>query len=210
MTKECLPFIVDNIEEPSSSTELSDLLQQKGIYYITSAIQQDSLLSIQQDILLKHIEGNWKGPIQLFINSPGGIAPETWCLVDFLEYINFEIWTTGMGQVCSAGASLLACGTKGKRRVMPNTTIMIHQFSAMSEGNYSQLVAEMTQFRMEQDRDIKFWLEHSNLKTEKEVLEKILKPTDTYLSPEQALELGIIDEVITKKQIKKGKQHRTK
>lgn len=183
-------------DDKLSGSDTEEQLQSRGIYYIVGDIELGGLKEIQQDILLKHLSPKWQDDIHIFINSPGGVLSETWALVDLLSTVKMDVWTTGIGEICSAGTILLAAGSPGKRRVMSNSGLMIHHFSTGHYDSYPQLVAAAVGDKLEQERNERFWLTHSNLSTVQEVKEKLLTVTDNWLTPSQALSLGIIDEVI--------------
>jgi len=188
------------ITGPSDS---DDPLFKKGIYYIVGEVEPGLITNIQKDILLKHINPNWEDDIQLFINTAGGEASSTWALIDLLDWVKMDVRTVGMGLCWSAGACLLACGTKGKRFMARNSSMMVHgaNFSNLG-GNRSQLMATMKDIHHEHDRDIRFWLEHSKYKTKKDIESKFLDGSDHFMTAEEALAHGIIDEVI------KGKKNK--
>lgn len=181
-----------------TSDPTSDELRKRGIYYITGEIDEDSLLDIHQDVLLKHLSPSWKGDIQLIINSVGGDTAQGWAFIDLLDWVRMEVRTTGLGVCLSLGAELLACGTPGKRTVAKNTSIMIHGASTWGiEGNMQQIAAAASDMKQEYERTVRFWKEHSIYKTDEEVKEKLLDGQDHYLTPEQALSIGIIDNIVT-------------
>ena len=184
----------DNIFSSDDSNR--DNLAKLGVYYITGEIEQNSLLYIHQDVLLKHLSDKWNKAIQIIINSPGGLVSETWALIDLFDYVKMDVQTIGMGYIGSAGALLLASGTKGKRIISKNSHLMVHQFEAGAIGNYSQLVAEQKGLELEQQRHISFWTEHSKFTTEKEVIDNLLKGQDINLSPREALSFGIVDQIL--------------
>ncbi len=184
------------IPDNNQNNDAEDSLREKGIYYITGEIEPNSLLSIQQDILLKHLNPKWEDDIQIFINSCGGSCSETWALIDLLDFVKMDVWTTTIGEALSAGASILAAGTKGKRRATPNASIMVHTVAGGIFGNTAQIAAQAKALEQEHRRDIRFWITRTNLTTEKELREKLLLDVDNFLTPEQALAFGIIDEVL--------------
>lgn len=188
----------------NQNSDVADQLRSKGIYYITGEIEPDSLLLVQQDILLKHLNPEWKDDIQIFVNSVGGSCSETWALIDLLDFVKMDVWTTVVGEALSAGAAILAAGTKGKRRATPNASIMIHTVAGGIYGNIAQIAAQTKAFDQEQRKDIRFWTSHSNLTTEEDLCKKLLLDVDNYLTPEQALSFNIIDEIIgLNKQVEK-------
>jgi ATP-dependent Clp protease, protease subunit len=133
--------------------------------------------------------------IEIYINSPGGSFTALTAIYDTMRYIKPDVRTVCLGQAASAAAVILAAGTKGKRLALPNSRILIHQPAA--EGGYGQssdleiVAREILRIRslMEQ------MLSEDTGKTPEEVSRDIER--DKYLTAEQALEYGIIDEVLT-------------
>jgi ATP-dependent Clp protease, protease subunit len=133
--------------------------------------------------------------IEIYINSPGGSFTALTAIYDTMRYIKPDVRTVCLGQAASAAAVILAAGTKGKRLALPNSRILIHQ--PATEGGYGQSsdieiqAKEILRIRalMEQ------MLAEDTGKTTEEVSRDIER--DKYLTAEQALEYGIIDEVLT-------------
>jgi ATP-dependent Clp protease, protease subunit len=133
--------------------------------------------------------------IEIYINSPGGSFTALTAIYDTMRYIKPDVRTVCLGQAASAAAVILAAGTKGKRLALPNSRILIHQ--PATEGGYGQSsdieiqAREILRIRalMEQ------MLAEDTGKTTEEVSKDIER--DKYLTAEQALEYGIIDEVLT-------------
>jgi ATP-dependent Clp protease protease subunit len=133
--------------------------------------------------------------IEIYINSPGGSFTALTAIYDTMRYIKPDVRTVCLGQAASAAAVILAAGTKGKRLALPNSRILIHQ--PATEGGYGQSsdieiqAREILRIRslMEQ------MLSEDTGKTMEEVSRDIER--DKYLTAEQALEYGIIDEVLT-------------
>jgi len=182
-----------------------EIMRANGIYYINSGIEEGTLTTITQDVILKHMDMSWgDNDITVFVNSPGGNLSEGWMLIDILDFIRLDVRTYGVGFCASLGAMILAAGTPGKRYCMPNTTIMTHLPSFYGlEGNVHQLGPEMKHVNIEYKRAIEFWKKHSNCKTEKQVVAKLIGSKDNYMTPEEALKLGIIDNILPDKYVKK-------
>lgn len=171
----------------------SDKLKAKGIYYITGPIEDDSLLDIHQDMILKTLDPKWTDDLQIIINSPGGSAPAAWSLVDLMNWTRLDIKTICMGECASAGAILLAAGTKGKRTISANAGIMIHEYAWGFGGKHSELIAAGKALKLEQEKHLNFWLQASKYTTHEDVIKYLLQPTDNYISPQEALDHGIVD-----------------
>lgn len=164
-----------------------------GVYYITGEIDDGDLTWLNEELLLKNMVPDWNDDIQLIINSPGGLLREGWPLIDLMDWISMDIRTVGIGEVCSLAVMLVAAGTPGMRMVTPNTSIMVHGFSGSAEGNYNDICATMKGLKDEQRRVLNFWKKHSKYKTDKDIRENLLKGTDIWLTPAEAVEHGIID-----------------
>lgn len=182
-------------------------LKNKGIYYITGGIFEDSLLEIHQDILLKHLDPTWNDDIQIIVNSVGGYSSEGWAFIDLLDWIKMDIRTVGLGDCSSLGAMILASGTPGKRQGSKNLSVMIHgAWIGDLSGNINQLVAQMKSVQDEHNRMIRFWIERSKYKNEEQIKKEFLTGVDQYFTAQEALSHGIIDNIIEpRKKIRKKK-----
>ena len=179
------------------TTEPESILRTMGIYYITGEITTDSLKTIQQDILLKHLTGPkvWDQEIQLIINSGGGLTDEAYALLDLIQNIRMDVRTVGLGTCGSAAAILLAAGTKGKRTVGPSTTIMVHRYSWGTYDKHHELVAHRSIEDEIHNQMVNFWTTHSKYKTKKDVEKHLLKTVDNWMTPQMAIDHGIIDKI---------------
>lgn len=177
-------------------TDSEDYLRNNGIYYITGEIDIDSLLGYHQDLVAKDMDPKWRNKdIQFIINSIGGEVSEGWMLIDMMDNIRMDVRTVGMGEVCSLGTMLVAAGTKGKRCCSANCSLMVHGFSMSMSGSRQKLVDTMGFVEREHEREIKFWVERSNL-NRADVEKLFLDGRDHYFTPQEALELGIVDSVV--------------
>jgi ATP-dependent Clp protease protease subunit len=133
--------------------------------------------------------------IEIYINSPGGSFTALTAIYDTMRYIKPDVRTVCLGQAASAAAVILAAGTKGKRLALPNSRILIHQ--PATEGGYGQSsdieiqAREILRIRSLMEE----MLSTDTGKTSEEVSHDIER--DKYLTAEQALEYGIIDEILT-------------
>ncbi len=139
-----------------------------------------------------------KEPFEFIISTYGGSALDMFGIYDLMRQIKdsgCEIGTYGLGKVMSAGVLLLASGTKGKRKIGANCRVMIHSVAGGSQGAIHNLETEMDEIRWLQDQYIERLVEET--KMSENYLRKLLKKkVNVYLSAEEAVELGIADEVI--------------
>ena len=135
-------------------------------------------------------------PIEFLISTPGGSADDMLSLYDMMRVIKAKcpIHTFGIGKVMSAGVLILAAGTKGKRRIGKNCRVMIHSVAGGNVGSFHNLENEMEEIRHIQKTYIRLLAEETNM-TEAQLKKMINKKVNVYLSAEEAVELGIADEV---------------
>ena len=145
----------------------------------------------------KNKEEEDKEPIEFYLSTYGGSADDMFALYDIMKNIQktTEIHTVGVGKVMSAGVPLLACGTKGKRRIAKNCRIMIHSVSAGNQGNIHDLVNELEAVEELQKMYINCLVEETKM-TESQLKKMLKRKVNVYLSAEQAIKLGIADEIL--------------
>lgn len=178
----------DNDKDSSSLTD-------SGVYYLRGDINERTITPILTSILEKDLT-NFPGEIFLFVNSAGGDASEAWALIDLLHSTRIPITTIGLGLIASGGSMIVAAGDPGRRVVMARTEIMVHPFSAGIFGNFHNMKANMDGANIEYERAIKFWITHSVYRNKREVEKHLMKVTDNYMTPTQAVRHGIIDGIV--------------
>jgi len=184
----------DILDKDNFYDDPQEELRKKGIYYITGTIEEDSLLHIHQDLILKHQDPKWKDDVQIIINSLGGDVGEGWALVDLINFVKMDVRTIGMGYCQSLGALLLSAGSPGKRIAAKNLAVMIHGMQTATDyGDKSQLVAQVKYVIQEHERDIRFWIEHSKYTTRRQVEKFFLNGHDNHFNADQSLKHGIVD-----------------
>lgn len=180
-----------------SSLSSTDELKRRGIYYITGEIEENSLLDLHQDLILRDLDQDWQDDIQLIVNSVGGITSEGWALTDLMDFVRMDFRTVGIGEICSLGTCIVANGTKGKRFLAPNCSVLVHGMSAcLPGGNKHQIVSQMKFVMDEHKRELEFWVRNSKYETPEDVEKYLIKEVDVIMTPEEALEHGIVDGII--------------
>ncbi len=134
-----------------------------------------------------------KKDIKLYINSPGGSVYDGLAIIDTMNYIKPDVQTIGIGLQASMGAMLLSCGAKGKRFVLPNSRIMIHQPSSGTEGKITD-----QEIALKEGIYLKKKLAEIFAKNTGKTLEQVEKDMDrdNWMSAEEALQYGIIDSIL--------------
>lgn len=133
--------------------------------------------------------------IKLYINSPGGSVSAGLAIYDTMQYIKPDVSTICIGLAASMGAVLLAAGQKGKRFILPNAEVMLHQVMGGAEGQAIDVKIRAEHILKVKDRINQILADHTN-----QSLAKIEKDTDRdyFMSPEEALAYGLVDKIIKK------------
>jgi len=132
----------------------------------------------------------------MYINSPGGVVTSGLAIYDTMEYIRPDVSTVCIGQAASMGSLLLTAGAAGKRYSLPHSRIMTHQPSGGFSGQASDIEIHAREILNLRERLNGIYVKHTG-KTLKDI-EKIMD-RDTFMAPEEALKLGLIDEVVDKR-----------
>jgi ATP-dependent Clp protease protease subunit len=134
--------------------------------------------------------------ISIYINSPGGSFTALTAIYDTMRYIKPDIQTVCLGQAASAAAVLLAAGTKGKRMALPNSRILIHQPAISGEGSYGQ--SSDLEIQAREILRIRSLMEQMIADNTGQPVEKVSRDVerDKYLTAEEAVEYGIVDEIL--------------
>lgn len=163
-----------------------------GIIFLSGAIEGGTAQAVCEKIIEINVAGE-ADLIQMIINSPGGTCAAGFAIIDLMEWSRLPIYTTGIGMIASMGLAVFMAGEKGHRVITPRTSILSHRFSAMSIGNHSELLAKRKEEDLMHERLVQHYLEHTSLKTEAEVIEKLLRDVDTWLTAKEAVAWGIAD-----------------
>jgi ATP-dependent Clp protease protease subunit len=188
-----VPMVVEQTSRGERAYDIFSRLLKDRILFIGTPIDDaESNLVIAQLLFLEAEDPD--KDIHLYINSPGGSVTAALAIYDTMQYVKPAIETICMGQAASGAALLLAAGTKGKRFALPHARIMIHQPYGGAQGQASDIqiqAKEILRMRQELDRILAF---HTG-----QPLERVEKDSerDFFMSPEEAKEYGIIDEVIS-------------
>ena len=139
--------------------------------------------------------------ITMYINSPGGSVTSGLTIYDTMNYIKPDIRTIGMGMSASMGAFLLCSGTKGKRCVLPNSEVMIHQPLGGTQGQATEI--EIAYKHIAKTKKKMYEIMATNTGKTYEEIEKACD-RDYYMSAEEALEFGLVDKIISKQEEKEA------
>ena len=180
-------------------TYQNELLDQ-GYIYLGAEITEYTAITICEKIIylnncVKDLES-----INLIINSGGGCTWSTFSIVNMMEWSKIPINTIGLGIIAS-GAFIIFIA--GKKRILTQTSgILSHRFSKGNYGNYSDLIADRKYEDRLHDTMINHYMKYTKLKTKKDIEKHLLKDTDVWLTPKEAVKFGIADNVIGEWKVK--------
>jgi ATP-dependent Clp protease, protease subunit len=190
-----IPTIVEQTARGERAYDLYSRLLRDRIIFLGSAVD-DLVASLVTAQLLFLEADNPEKDIFLYINSPGGSVTAGMAIYDTMQYVRPDISTLCVGQAASMGALLLTAGAKGKRHALPHARVMIHQPWGGVEGQATEIhihAREMLRVREELNQILSH---HTGRPTE-----QIARDTerDNFLTSQQAVEYGLIDQVITRR-----------
>ena len=187
-----VPMVVEQSNRGERSYDIYSRLLKDRIIFLGGEVDDDTANIIVAQMLFLEADDPDKD-ISLYINSPGGSITAGMAIYDTMQYIKCEVSTICMGMAASMGAFLLAAGTKGKRRALPNSEIMIHQPLGGTSG-------QATDIAIHADHILKIKKKMTDILAERcsQPVERVAADTerDNFMSAQQALEYGIIDEII--------------
>ena len=193
-TSALIPMVVEQTNRGERSYDIYSRLLKERIIFLNGPVE-DMMASVICAQLLFLESENPSKDIFMYINSPGGVVTSGMAIYDTMEYIRPDVSTVCIGQAASMGSLLLTAGAAGKRHCLPNARIMTHQPSGGFQGQATDIEIHAKEIISLRSRLNKIYEKHSG-KTLKQI-EKIME-RDTFMSPTEAKEMGLINEVVTK------------
>ena len=194
-----VPMVVEQTGQGERGYDIFSRLLKDRIILLGTPINDDVANLIVAQLLFLQAEDPAK-PIQLYINSPGGSVTAGLAIYDTMQILSCEVHTYCIGQCASMGAVLLCAGAKGHRYALPNSRIMIHSVSSGTEGTIHDMKRHFEESQRLNDVLTKLIAQHSG-KTEKQVAKDMDR--DYFLSAAEAVEYGLVDQVVAGKGKKK-------
>ena len=181
-------------QNSEESTADKELLLKKGITIFMGDVKSETISPIVDWILAANLSKKPHKELTLGICSPGGDLNSCFALLDVMKGSSIPIKTIGMGMIASCGLLMFISGTKGKRILTPNTSILSHQYTWGSYGKEHELFATVKEFELTTERMINHYKKCTGL-SDKVIREKLLPPHDVWLDANQAKKLGICDKI---------------
>jgi ATP-dependent Clp protease protease subunit len=187
-----VPMVVEQTNRGERSYDIYSRLLKERIIFLIGPIHDAVSSLICAQLLFLEAENPSKD-IALYINSPGGVVTSSLAMYDTMQYIRSPVSTVCIGQAASAGSLLLCAGAPGKRFSLPNSRIMIHQPSGGAQGQATDIEIQAREILALRARLNDIYVKHTG-----QPLEGIVNALerDKFLSPLEAKEFGLIDEVV--------------
>ena len=187
-----VPYVVEQTSRGERSYDIFSRLLNDRIIFLSEEVNDATASLVVAQLLYLEAQDPDKD-IQFYINSPGGSVTAGMAIYDTMQYIKCDVSTICVGMAASMGAFLLAAGTKGKRMALPNAEIMIHQPSAGTQGQITDMAIHLKRLQTVKDRMNKILSENTgkDLETVVAACER-----DNFMTAEEALEFGLIDQIV--------------
>lgn len=194
-----IPYVIEQTGQIERTYDIFSRLLKDRIIFIGSEINDHIANIVAAQLLFLEADDPDKD-VYMYINSPGGHVHSGLAILDTMQYVKPDVCTTCLGLAASMAAILLAGGAKGKRTILPNARVMIHQPMGGGRGDAADIEIMAKEIVRTRDTLVDIIAERCS-KTRKQVLVDIDR--DYYMSAEEAKEYGLIDTVITRREIKK-------
>lgn len=192
-----IPMVIDKSPQGERAYDIYSRLLKDRIIFLGMPIDDSVANTVIAQLLFLDSQG--EGDINLYINSPGGSVSAALAIYDTIQYLKSNVSTICVGIAASAAAILLASGAKGKRFVLPNSEVLIHQVMGGASGQAIDVAIASRHILQIKDRINRILAKHTGQK-----IEKIEKDTDRdfFMTAEEAKVYGIVDKIIVSKKKK--------
>lgn len=195
-TDALVPMVIEQTPKGERSFDIFSRLLKERIIFLTGEVNDETSALVCAQLLFLEAE-NPKKDIFLYINSPGGVVTSGMAMYDTMQYISCDVATICIGQACSMGSFLLAGGAKGKRYSLPNSQIMIHQPSGGAKGQAADIEIQAKLILDLRKRLNAIYAQNTGQKIS--VIERAMD-RDNFMTPQEALDFGLIDHIITNRE----------
>ena len=192
MDMSLVPVVIEQTSKGERSYDIFSRLLKERIIFLTGGINEQVSSIVSAQLLFLESQAPDKD-IFMYINSPGGLVTAGLAMYDTMQFIKCDISTLVIGQACSAGLLSMA-GTNGKRYALKNSRIMIHQPSGGASGQATDILIHAEEITKIKKKLNQMYADHTGQSIEKinDAMER-----DKFMSPEEALEFGLIDKIIS-------------
>ncbi|CAN0210638.1 unnamed protein product [Scytosiphon promiscuus] len=190
-----LPMVLESSPRGERAYDIYSRLLRERIICMHGPVTEQMSSLVTAQLLYLESEDPLK-PINMYINSPGGIVTAGLAIYDTMQYVRPEICTICMGQAASMGSLLLTAGSPDMRFILPNAKVMLHQPSGGANGMAADIAIMAEEIIKTRARLNEIYAEHTGQKVEE--IEKVMD-RDFYMTAQEAIEFGVVDKILTKR-----------
>ncbi len=188
-----VPMVIEQEARGERAYDIYSRLLKDRIVILDTDVNEHSASLIVAQLLFLESQGN--EDISFFINSPGGVVTAGMAIYDTMQFIRPDVSTIVMGQACSMGSLLACAGAAGKRKMLPNARHMIHQPSGGARGQATDMQIQVEEILKMKKSLTEIYVKHNSKgKTYEQLLTDMER--DKFMSAEEALEYGLVDQII--------------
>ena len=187
-----VPYVVEQTSRGERSYDIFSRLLNDRIIFLSEEVNDTTASLVVAQLLYLEAQDPDKD-IQLYINSPGGSITAGMAIYDTMQYVKCDVATIAVGMAASMGAFLLSAGTKGKRMALPNAEIMIHQPSAGTQGQVTDMAIHLKRFQTIKERMNRILAENCGQSID---VVTTACERDNFMTAEEAQAFGLIDRVL--------------
>ena len=196
-TMQLVPMVVEQSSRGERSFDIYSRLLRERIIFLNGEVNDTVSALVCAQLLFLEAENPQK-PIQLYINSPGGMVTSGFAMYDTMRYIRAPVHTLCMGTARSMGSFLLMAGTPGMRAALPNASILVHQPSGGFQGQASDMLIHAEEILKTKQRMTRLYARHCGRSYEE--FEQAMD-RDRFMTAEEAQDWGLIDRILTERDV---------
>jgi ATP-dependent Clp protease protease subunit len=196
-----IPMVIEQTSRGERSFDIYSRLLKERIIFLTGQVHDEMASVICAQLLFLESE-NPEKDIYMYINSPGGVVTAGLSIFDTMNYVRCNVATLCLGQACSMGSFLLMAGAKGKRFILPQARVMIHQPSGGAQGQATDIEIQAREIlKMKANlNQIYSNLTGQPLSVVEEAMER-----DRFMNAKEALDFGLVDQIVEKRPFEENK-----
>jgi ATP-dependent Clp protease protease subunit len=191
-----VPMVIEQEARGERSYDIYSRLLKDRIVMLDTDVNEHTASLLVAQLLFLESQGN--EDITMFINSPGGVVTAGMAIYDTMQFIKPDVSTVVMGQACSMGSLLATAGGPGKRKMLPNARHMIHQPSGGAGGQATDMEIQVEEILKMKKNLTQIYVDHNSKGKTYEQFKNDME-RDKFMGAQEALEYGLIDEIIRKR-----------
>eukprot|EP00924_Labyrinthula_sp_SR-Ha-C_P010056 snap_masked-scaffold_40-processed-gene-0.52-mRNA-1 protein AED:0.04 eAED:0.04 QI:0/-1/0/1/-1/1/1/0/199 len=189
-----IPYVLEQTRHGERSYDLYSRLLKDRIIFLNGGVNDQVSQSLTAQLLFLESTSPTK-PINMYINSPGGVVTSGLAIYDTMQYISCPVHTLCLGQAASMGSLLLAAGEQGQRRILPHGRIMVHQPSGGAQGQATDIGIQYEEIKRQKEALLQIYVKHTG--RTKDEIEKIFD-RDSFFNADEGKQFNLVDEVVRK------------